>query len=122
MGIKITNYALGDNGVVSETENISNIIDKMIRIAAKITCRFASDIVYDINDLNKAVEEGKPLDRLLFFRENGVTTTEVKWFDESKYNSLFNCFTPIQIWRLTHSPSMMETRLVRVSVSKERNL
>lgn len=55
MEIKITNYSCYDNGIVSKTENVCNVIDKMIQLAAKLTERFASDIIYDINNLNDAI-------------------------------------------------------------------
>ena len=117
--VKITNYSCNDNGTTSYTSNISNVIDKMIRLTAKITECYASDIIYDIENLNNAVENGNEFDRLLFFRECGVTTRKVNGFDMDVYNSLLFNFTPIQIWRLTHNPSTMETKLIRVSIRKE---
>lgn len=117
--IKITNHSCYDKGVTSNTENISNVIDKMIRITAKVTELYASDIVYDIEGLNDAVKNGKALDHLLFFRECGVTTRMTERFGADDYDALLVCFTPIQIWRLTHDPSTMETKLIRVDVRKE---
>lgn len=119
MKIKITNFSLCDKGTVSRTENISSIVDKMIRLAAKLTEHYASDIVYDIVDLSNAVKEKEPLDNLLFFRECGVTTREVKELDTDEYDTLLFNFTPIQIWRLTHNPEAMETKLIRVDVRKD---
>lgn len=118
--IKISNYSVYDKGITSYTDNISDVIDKMIRLTAKLTERFASDIIYDIEDLNNAIYIKKePLDRLLFFRECGVTTREFKNFDANAYETLLFNFTPIQIWRLTHNPETMETKLIRVGVYKE---
>lgn len=119
MEIKITNYSCYDNGIVSETENVCNIIDKMIRLAAKVTERWASDIVYDINELTDAIKNKESIDEIIFFRENGVITMETNKLTAGRYNDLLCCFTPIQIWRLTHNPSTMETRLIRVNVRKE---
>lgn len=119
MEIKISNYSCYDKGITSRTENISSIVDKMIRLAAKLTERFASDIVFDIGDLSSAVKEKKPLDHLLFFRECGVTTRNVETFDVDAYDSILLIFTPIQIWRLTHDPSTMETKFIRVDVRKD---
>ena len=119
METKITKYSCDDNGIVSETENVCNIIDKMIRLAAKVTERWASDIVYDINELTDAIKNKESIDNVLFFRENGVLTTETNKLTAERYNDLLCCFTPIQIWRLTHNPSTMETRLIRVNVRKE---
>ena len=119
MEIKITNYSFYDDGIVSETENVCNIIDKMIRLTAKVTERWASDIVYDINELTDAVKNKKSIDEIIFFRENGVSTMETNRLTAERYNDLLCCFTPIQIWRLTHNPCTMETRLIRVNVRKE---
>lgn len=117
--MKISNYAIDDKGTTSNTENISNIIDKLIRITAKITECYASDITYDIENLNDAVKHGTELDVLLFFREHGVTTRGARDFNDEAYDwVLFSC-TPIQVWRLTHNPSTMETKLIRVSIRKE---
>ena len=43
----------------SDTGNISNISDRMVRLAAKITEIYAGDIFYDIDTLNRVVESGK---------------------------------------------------------------
>ena len=117
--IKISNHSCYDKGIVSETENISNIIDKLVRLTAKLTECYASDIIYDINSLSIAVETGREIDNLLFFRECGVTTRETKDFNVDAYKTLLFNFTPIQIWRLTHNPSTMETKLIRVNIYNE---
>ena len=119
MEIKITNYSCYDDGIVSETKNVCNIIDKMIRLTAKVTERWASDIVYDINELTDAIKNKKSIDEIIFFRENGVSTMETNRLTAERYNDLLCSFTPIQIWRLTHNPCTMETRLIRVNVRKE---
>lgn len=119
MGIRITKHSCYDKGIVSDTDNISTIIDKMIRLTAKLTECYASDIIYDIDNLKAAVKEGKPYDMLLFFRECGVTTRDTTEFDEGMLDVLLFNFTPIQVWRLTHDPVEMETKLIRVSVYKD---
>ena len=119
MEIKISNFSCYNDGITSETENVCNVIDKMIQLAAKLTERFASDIIYDIEWLNNAVKEKILLDNLLFFRENGVTTRETNTLTADRYDGLLYCFVPIQVWRLTHNPDTMETKLVRVNVRKE---
>jgi hypothetical protein len=118
MEIKITNYSCYDNGIVSKTENVCNVIDKMIQLAAKLTERFASDIIYDINNLNDAITLKKHMDDLLFFRENGVTTREPNKLTADGYDAFLRCVNPIQIWRLTHNPDTTETKLIRVHIRK----
>lgn len=119
MKIKITTFKCDDNGIVSYSENVSDIIDKMIQLAAKVTERWASDIVYDINELTDAIKNKESIDKILFFRENGVTTRETNKLTAERYDGLLYCFTPIQTWRLTHNPDTMETKLIRVNVRKE---
>ena len=119
MKIKISNHSCYDKGITSGTENISSIVDKMIRLAAKLTEHYASDIVFDIGDLSSAVKEKKPLDHLLCFREDGVKAMDIKTFDVEKYDSLVFCCNIIQFWRLTHNPETMETKLIRVNVRKD---
>lgn len=119
MSIKITTYSCNDKGTVSKTSNISDVIDKMIRLTAKLTERYASDIVYDIAGLESALQTGNRIDLLLFFRENGVETRKTENFNEHEYDVLLFNFTPIQVWRLTHDPIEMETKLIRVQIYKD---
>ena len=110
----IQDYSCYDNYTVkSKTENVSNVVDKMIRITAKTTESFASDIYYDIRALYKAINQKEKLDRILFFREGGVTavTTPIEYY-ESDY---------IQTWHSTHDPETCTTILKRVSVVKRRD-
>ena len=111
--LKITNYSCYDGyTVTSNTENISDIVDKMVRLAAKITERYASDIYYDIKSLYHCLEEHEPYDRVLFFRETGVWTVSVEEVDR--------VFEHIQAWRLTHDPENTITTLVRVNVRENK--
>jgi hypothetical protein len=110
--MRIENYSSYDTYTfTSETENVSNIVDKLIRISAKITERFAGDIYYDIKSLYRCVEEHEPYDRVLFFRESGVWTVNV--------DELCDMIDHIQAWRLTHNPESMVTTLIRVDVRKD---
>lgn len=110
--MKITNYSSYDNYTVkSYTKNITNIIDKMIRLTAKLTELYASDIVYEINDLEQAVANHKEYDSILFFREAGVSSREVENIPDKLLESLNHS---LQTWWLTHSPETMETTLIRV--------
>lgn len=110
--VKIRNYSSYDDyTVTSNTENISDVVDKMIRLAAKITERYASDIYYDIKSLYGCLEEHESYDRILFFRESGVWAVD--------YEEVNVMFEYIQAWRLTHDPENMITTLVRVDVREE---
>lgn len=109
MQIKITNYSSYDNyTVTSGTENISNVVDKLIRLTAKITEHYAGDIFYDIKRLYECVETHKYYDCVLFFRECGVWTIN--------YEDINRVSEHIQTWRLTHDPTNMMTTLTRVNI------
>jgi hypothetical protein len=113
--LKITNHSCYDNyTVTSNTDNISDVVDKLIRLTAKITERYASDIYYDIKSLYHCLEEHEPYDRILFFRETGVWTVSV--------SELTTMVDQVQAWRLTHDPENTITTLVRVDVRKEGRL
>lgn len=113
--IKITNHSdYDDCTVTSHSENISDIVDKMVRLTAKITESYASDIYYDIKSLYHCLEENEPYDRVLFFRESGVWAVD--------YEEVDRVFEHIQAWRLTHDPENTITTLVRVSVREAGRL
>lgn len=116
--MKITNYSYYDNyTVMSDTENISDVVDKLIRLTAKITGRYAGDIYYEIKLLYRCLEEHESYDRVLFFRENGVGAVRVEYL-----TTPVEFITPveyIQAWRLTHDPETMTTTLTRVTIREE---
>lgn len=110
----ISDYSCYDNYTVkSKTENVSNVVDKMIRITAKITEHYASDIYYDILALYKAINQKVSLNRVLFFREDGVSTKNVPIEDCENIDY-------IQTWQLTYNPATNTTVFNRVCVRKER--
>lgn len=74
----ISDYSCYDNYTVkSKTENVSNVVDKIIRTTAKITEHYASDIYYIIQALYKAIDKKEDFNRILFFREDGVTSKNI---------------------------------------------
>lgn len=118
MEIRINKYGVNDTYTVrSKTENIHNIVDKMIYLTAKLTEEYASDIYYDIQNLMEAVENKKEMDVLLFFREYGVTTRQMEKFNGNQYDPIYYDFNQIQTWRLTHDPNTTETILERVAIT-----
>lgn len=113
--MKIQNYScFGNYTVKSDTENISNITDKLIRLSAKITERFAGDIIYNIEVLRNKIAKNEPYDKVLFFRENGVWVVDVEKLEHYTLDR-----EDIQSWRLTYNPQSGETVLVRVYIIKE---
>lgn len=104
-------YSCYDNWTVgSDTENVSSVLDKLLRITTKVTEQFASDILYDIRDFCTKLEEHEPYDRILIFRESGVSTYVVE-DNAVKYPSFLS---GIQVWRLTFDPDKTSTILTRV--------
>ena len=79
MKIKITTFKCDDNGIVSCSENVSDIIDKMIQLAAKVTERWASDIVYDINELTDAIKNKESIDKILERHSNDTEVIEYEF-------------------------------------------
>lgn len=116
--MKIINYLCYDNyTVMSETENISSIIDKLIRLTAKLTESYASDIIYDINAFERFIEQKYPHDKILFFRESGVSSYNTEMVEKDSRGIL--CDDYIQTWRLTYDPETTTTMLKRVTLRKE---
>lgn len=116
--MKIIDYSMYDNYTVkSETKNVSSIIDKLIRLAAKITESYAGDIVYDINAFEQFIEKAYPHDKILFFRESGVASYNTEMV--KKDNSHMLCNDYIQTWRLTYDPTTVTTVLKRVYLKAE---
>ena len=113
--LKIVKYSSYDHyTITSKTDNISDIVDKLVRLTAKITERYASDIYYDIKSLYHCLEEHEPYDRVLFFRESGVWAVN--------YEEVDRVLEHIQTWRLTHNPENMITTLIRVGVREAGRL
>lgn len=83
MEYEIRNYSSYDDDprfvVRSDTGNISNISDRMVRLAAKITEIYAGDIFYDIDTLNRVVESGKNHAWLLCLREDGTCLHDISF-------------------------------------------
>lgn len=70
-------YGSGELTYSTGDLNISRIVDKLIRLTAKYTSDYASDIYYTLQELYKAVEEtGEPLCQIISFRERGVLTKQ----------------------------------------------
>ena len=104
--------------IVSKADNIVEIADKLIYLAAKLTDRFASDIIYDINSLRNHIEKNQPIDCLLFFRDQGVTARDTSVITDDMYDALLANFTPIQIWRLVYTPDDEQVILLQVKLEK----
>ena len=113
--MRFVNHSMYDNWTVSvEGANVSTIIDKLIRLAAKNTEYYASDIIYEIGRLKHAIKEEKEMDMYLGFRDGGVSS-----HDSADHVSLAYIGDIIQWWRLRHIPNRghdAQTILIRVDL------
>lgn len=67
-------YGSGELTYSTGDLNISRIVDKLIRLTAKYTSDYASDIYYTLQELYKAVEEtGEPMCQIISFRERACS-------------------------------------------------
>ena len=99
----------------SLTEDVSEIVDMMIRLSADITWYEASDIYYNIQELHKVIKSKNKLDKIILFNhDDGVLT----------YNCplafpYYGIDKAIQIWRITHDPETCTTIFKRVCLMEE---
>lgn len=99
---------------VEETgQNISSVIDRMLRVTVKVTETYASDIIYDIDKLREAVNQNQPFYALLAFREHGVNTYQAPEDVPKDWGVL-------QVWELTVTPgdgeNAIKTKFERVRI------
>ncbi len=112
---KIKPFSSFDNyTVASITDNVSIVIDKLIRITAKVTEQFAGDIWYDIRTLLDAQEGRTALNEILIFRESGISTHPVSKTEEGYFVVNGGHLSGIQCWNLKHDPERNSTVLSRV--------
>lgn len=112
--IRTTNYSIGDNYTYKDDgNNPSTIITKMVQIAGRLCEHYASDIVYDAVAFRDAVEENKPYDRYLFFRECGVSA-----FHQGNLSAIGGT-SFIQAWHLTFDPDTKVQLFTRIHVIQD---
>lgn len=101
--------------VKNEGKNISGILDRLIRLTAKYTSYYASDILYEINELYKAHENKSNYVTYLFFRESGVTSKLPSYLEE--YLEKDQNTKTSNVWKLSYKDEV--TTLCRVTVRLE---
>lgn len=99
--MKILDYSVNAQHSIERYEhNYSDVFDRLIRITAKITERFASDILYDIEWVKAQMDSEKPFNLLLGFHEDGVNSYTGK--EEILRSSMLSeC---AQVWLLSYEP------------------
>ena len=117
-------YPYSDNRqhrIVARGDNVSDVIDRMIRVTAKVTEHYASDIVYTINDLLAAIDNKTDLAVVLNFRECGVTTYSKAQLESPEVlRSMLS--GGIQQWLLTvgWDGDIPETSFLRINISSSK--
>lgn len=94
-----------------------HITDKLIRLTAKLTERFASDIYYELNELQRCGRDKIPYDKVLLFRENGVNSYQVK----NGIIDITRSVEELQWWGLEYNPETNIAWLRRVCLRQEEN-
>jgi hypothetical protein len=97
---------------MKDSTNTSTIIDRLIRLAAKLTESFASDIIYDIEDFKSAVEKGDNYNKLLAFDEQSIWSYDVT---DDKIDVEYKP-SALQWWRLEWNPQTTSGKLERVRI------
>ena len=121
-------YYVSDPG-----DRIASVFDKIIEVAARKCDSYASDAFWDMYRLVEAANDETTFDRLLWFRETGVTSVDVKALTTLDYLTLKNIASQENIWRLSHKleldeetgrpvwRNVFERVICRVSVSQQLN-
>jgi hypothetical protein len=100
-----------------EETNYSDIMDKLIRLTAKITEHYASDIFYDLKSIDDHIRRGEEFHLLLVFREYGVNSYVLKYDDFFFYPGWFS--EEIQDWVFDYVPGT-RPYLHRVNLMHEK--
>lgn len=98
--MRFVEHSAYDNWTVrADGPNVSTIIDKLIRLAAKNTEYFASDICFTIEKLQHKVGHEEKYVAYLAFRDGGVSEfPNVETVNQCSIGEV------VQWWRLSHEP------------------
>lgn len=113
----------------SSTENVSDVVDRLLRITTRLTEFDSCSILNVIQKLNAAIEEGQPFATLLLFSDSGVISHPVGFKKEAgvPYVVMHKLFKKgdlqaYQTWLLAYAPGDMPnecfTLLQRVEVNR----
>ena len=98
MKFDIKSYSSFDNYTVKSCgSNVSGVMDKLLRLTTKLTERYASDILYLIPSVDKAMKDDRDIDVVIMFREDGVSWKSVAGDAVEMETGV----TYLQCWRLT---------------------
>lgn len=96
-------YCASDPG-----DRIASVFDKIIEVAARKCDSYASDVFWDMYRMVEAVRDDNTFDRLLWFKETGVTSVDIKDLITLNYSTLKDIASQENIWRLSHKLELDE--------------
>lgn len=98
--MRFIEHSVYDNWTVrADGSNVSTIIDKLIRLAAKNTEYYASDICFTIEKLKHKVQNEEKYITYLAFRDGGISE-----FSSAEAVNPYSIGEIVQWWRLSHEP------------------
>lgn len=95
--------------------NFASIIERLLRLTVNLVDRNASDIYYEIADMEKRIESEVAEDRILFFCEDGVTGYSKLWLRWASEDTVIKPESAIQIWEVEYNPQKRIVTLQRVT-------
>ena len=102
--------------VSSDSGNYSTILDKLIRLTAKLTECYAGDIFYTMYEMEKwMIVEHRSFDRILMFRENGVTAYDREEIEEKTHYQM-DLSLELQQWEIIYDAETQKITLTRVLI------
>lgn len=124
--VKALAYSSHNNyTAIAKGTNISGVLDRILRETVKATELYASDIIYDIDDLRKAMEDKKAFQRFVVLREGGVTSADIASLADFQI-SADTYSSGIQFWVLSYTPAENAEDSVikfeRLSVSQQQGI
>lgn len=101
---KIKNHSVYDNCTYRSCgDNVSDVIDAVLRKTVKITERYASDVLYHLDSFRDAVKKNESWKGLLLFREDGVGLKEITDGEAGETVEVFDSSMYLQFWRLEYT-------------------
>lgn len=102
---KIRDHSVYDNYTYrSCAENMSGVIDEVLRKTVKLTERYAGDILFYLDSFRDAVEKKEPWKGLLLFREGGVSLHNITDTETGETVEVSDVSMYQQFWRLEYIP------------------
>lgn len=101
---RIRNHSTYDNYTFQSCgDNVSDVIDAVLRKTVKITEHYASDILYHLDSFRDAVKKKESWKGLLLFRESGVSLKGITDGEVGETVEVFDISMYLQFWHLEYT-------------------